>query len=695
MENKKLKININLKTGKYIFDDGEKIFTTLMKSGNISLISEMNSIRDEIIDEYGFSAEMISRVDPILYQKLKEYDAEKGTRYTTRYLNVAAKEIEREENEPMGVYLERCTRIRKKALEGTGIEIDYVMATRAEMKNMSLIEKLEVLRMAKRQTAIGATISEKSQYDEDKIKNDESIPVVENQVKEVEAGTESKEAPVQVVEANADGVTNESVVEPEIITEPKMAIPSFLQSVLDKREIPDTAISAEKVIDTVDTDAEMRENKIETPKVDTATEQPMKKEKTKVSRKTLSRRQTIQASKKAMRESRKMKNIYKQKLEQANKPQVAATQKQKSKAKAKPVADKEKKDVEFIPIKDGKMVGIDENRPSAIVRTFVLENPKKVSKEEVKLEQEEATPKAIIVETPKQEGIVRRYTRKLKNKADAIKNRMATSKDRLRRAAAVAAVGAVVIIAGILVIPKAIASIPLNTEQSSPVTIQAYDGVEKVSAKELEADAEAPVGTTVELERNDVSSYIRNIEMASAENVSEEENLSSGVPQTVEKIETETIVEETQSKVEEEIQVKDKEEIQEDGQGEIEQKDSKETTLESDSSSYLDSIRIGSRMKIDSGKYFANPDGSGKFGRFENHAGEAKILTIIGISTNDGYIPIMNDSGDVSLLELKQQYPDAKFSYHFEDENGHVLGWLTSESFENIAEQQVDDGMER
>ena len=59
----------------------------------------------------------------------------------------------------MGVYLERCAKIRKKALEETGIEIDYVMATRSEMQGMSLIEKLEVLRMAKRQTAIGATIS--------------------------------------------------------------------------------------------------------------------------------------------------------------------------------------------------------------------------------------------------------------------------------------------------------------------------------------------------------------------------------------------------------------------------------------------------------------------------------------------------------------------------------------------------------
>ena len=177
MENNKLKIKINLKTGKYAFDNEEEVYTTLMKNEDTSLISKMKRIRDEIVDEYGFSAEMISRVDPILYEKLKEYDAKKGTRYNTRYLNVVAKEIEKKENEPMGVYLERCAKIRKKALEETGIEIDYVMATRSEMQDMSLIEKLEVLRMAKRQTAIGATISEKSIYDEDIAKKDESAEI--------------------------------------------------------------------------------------------------------------------------------------------------------------------------------------------------------------------------------------------------------------------------------------------------------------------------------------------------------------------------------------------------------------------------------------------------------------------------------------------------------------------------------------
>ena len=101
-------------------------------------------------------------------------------------------------------------------------------------------------------------------------------------------------------------------------------------------------------------------------------------------------------------------------------------------------------------------------------------------------------------------------------------------------------------------------------------------------------------------------------------------------------------------------------------------------------------------MTIDKGVYFETPEGTGNCGSFENHAGEAKIISQIGIATDDGYISVTTD--DVTLLELKEKYPDAKFSYHIVDEKGHILGWLTSESLqENLLEnqQQVDDGMDR
>ena len=153
-----------------------------------------------------------------------------------------------------------------------------------------------------------------------------------------------------------------------------MTMPSFLQEVLDKRD---------SVGKNVETDTTMPEKRVEVVKAENSQEQTVKQERTRVAKKTLSRRQTIQASKKAMRESRKMKNIYKQKMQQDSKTQTTTTRpvrKEKPKTQQRATMDTPNKCVEFIPIKDGKMIGIDENKPSAIVRTFVLENPKKVKK---------------------------------------------------------------------------------------------------------------------------------------------------------------------------------------------------------------------------------------------------------------------------------------------------------------------------
>lgn len=68
-------------------------------------------------------------------------------------------------------------------------------------------------------------------------------------------------------------------------------------------------------------------------------------------------------------------------------------------------------------------------------------------------------------------------------------------------------------------------------------------------------------------------------------------------------------------------------------------------------------------MKIENGKYFASPDGTGNFGLFENYTDGVKELTIIDVITKDGVIVVKDPN--VSLYDLKQQYPDAKFSYHF------------------------------
>lgn len=136
--------------------------------------------------------------------------------------------------------------------------------------------------------------------------------------------------------------------------------------------------------------------------------------------------------------------------------------------------------------------------------------------------------------------------------------------------------------------------------------------------------------------------------------------------------------------------------VQEAGQKAPEEPEEK--SQEEQQKEYLSSIKVGSNMKIESGKYFASPDGTGNFGNFENYTDGVKELTIIDVITREGVIVVKDPN--VSLYELKQQYPDAKFSYHFvfrhSDGRTTTLGWLTENSMEQNIEidnpQQIDEG---
>ena len=108
---------------------------------------------------------------------------------------------------------------------------------------------------------------------------------------------------------------------------------------------------------------------------------------------------------------------------------------------------------------------------------------------------------------------------------------------------------------------------------------------------------------------------------------------------------------------------------------------------------YLSSIRVGTAMNISSGKFFASPEGQGNFGRFENYVEGVKEINMIDVMTDTQYITIKDPN--ISLYELKQQYPNAKFSYHIVCRNADgtttVLGWLTEESFEQNKDQEVQE----
>ncbi len=131
-------------------------------------------------------------------------------------------------------------------------------------------------------------------------------------------------------------------------------------------------------------------------------------------------------------------------------------------------------------------------------------------------------------------------------------------------------------------------------------------------------------------------------------------------------------------------------------------------------------------ISVESGMYFASPDGTGSHGSFENYQGCKKEMNIIGLATNEGYtkvgtalieqdeegnktryIQIKTESGDiivdadnVELAEsiVRQNYPDAQYmAIHFEaeHENGErtTLGWVRADISErnlNNTRSQVE-----
>lgn len=200
----------------------------------------------------------------------------------------------------------------------------------------------------------------------------------------------------------------------------------------------------------------------------------------------------------------------------------------------------------------------------------------------------------------------------------------------------------------------------------------------------------------ISTEMSKPDSYIRNITIEETR----EGEVVATVTERESSVEKSNIKETSSYKEMEETRVIDNSKIEENDNKELAESDNKideEAKVDiEEQQDYQDLVRVGARMNIQKGKFFETPEGTGKFGRFEKYADSKKIITIIGITTKDGYKSIK--SNDISLKELKEKYPDAKFSFHFADEKGSSLGWLTSNSFEETIQNEnseINDGFDR
>lgn len=265
------------------------------------------------------------------------------------------------------------------------------------------------------------------------------------------------------------------------------------------------------------------------------------------------------------------------------------------------------------------------------------------------------------------EPIQVRFTRKLKNAADSIRNKIHKPRKELLNICGCVAIAGLVLLAGIKGYQH------LNSDNSSNMISETMSAVQIVDEVGENQDNEQTIEPSVES--------------------GSEVDTSINIPSV-------SIVED------------------EDPSGSSDTRTDDEQTIVTDSQATLDN-QIGNIM-VDEGKYFSSPDGTGNYGYFENYQDCKKEMTIIGLATDSGYTKIGSklevkdeegnvqryiqiktsdgdvivDANDIELAEsiIRQNYPNANYmAVHFEAEHEDgertTLGWVRSD----ISEKSVDN----
>lgn len=598
-----LRVSVNIKQGVYIIseDDGKKIIEVPMNG----MYSKENAIaiREEIkkSNRHIVAKEKLESIDVGLYQALKQYDSQYGTNHSYNYADALGREILdsfysiRDKD-----YKEKMAEIRGKELEKAGINIQYNVSLFSKAKRLGLGEHIQAVRQAFKQKRNGAKVqvsnSKKPLLEAPAIiDKEEDIPAMPNAevLRKMKQEEKTKVQPIVSSEPPK--------AEPIIVIDPKAKAPQP-----ESKGTPVVqGINEEKEDEFVIGDA------MNGRRVAAVTRPPQEKKK-------LSRSKSIQASKKAQREAGKMKNRYKDvikaKAEKRAEAERRAAEGPKPKAEIKPE--------QIVPPEPDPIVEepkIEEKKPE---RKLVLSSKGAIAHE-----------------------YVTRFTRKIKDQADSIRNKIHIPKMNPTKIKGATTVTAIALTAALGI--GAIAGLHgyLESRQNAH-----------------KDDAKGP--QIVEQVKRDP-----NVDKDGIEYILENNKTQTQTPTKDLSTQTPTQTPVTQAPVQ--------------GEGQT------QTSEQDDQKEYLSSIKVGTALNITSGKYFETPEGQGNYGYFENFTDGTKIIQYIDVMTDEGYIIIKDDS--VSLYELKQQYPNAKFSYHMvcqsKDGTTRTLGWLTEDSLDQNKEQ--------
>ena len=646
------------KDGNYINNYSSKI----INEGRRELESVVKRLMEEN-PEFKASRETIKDVDYLMYKTLKEWDElnEDKTSYAIDYLKTVVQEFDMDEKPGLSIdtFEEECKKIRTKNLKNSGIEISYKVGLINANSDMSILDRIRGIKIAKRQQelmdveVINSFIIKKFYYLNDKDLTDSDIldnmeeKIVEETIRQYK------------LRDNADFFkeSQRKLDEQEELDEDYWLDDEDEEYWLDDGDDEGKNDVLDRISD------KLRRNKLkeETDEIN-AMSQKAKNVLEKMS-------QEIEQLKKDAKEE-----LLKDKIQEVDiRIKKAELEEQKQLANSAETTEKEES----------------------------AEQDNKDSEEESKIQEEDKSEnnKAFSEKNENQKNSKKRFwTRIIKSPKDSIKNKKYMPlKDRIKKRIIKGAI--TLITAGSVALTiysmtkignNITGKIDNPTEYETEYTLpndetefeqtESEIETETETINETEAETEAEIETETEKETKSKTKNATEIETETKSEIETEAEMKSETEaETEAEIETETETETVAPKVSEKTDEEKMEEFRQIAIG-----------------MYMDAFIIGEKPVVgdmlDNKIYYEMPDGSGKVGHFSNYnTYKVEHIEIIG---NDKWEPIYDEGK--SLTEILEKYPNRTgYSLHFSNsETNGGLGFITEPQLEEMINQKVNEIIE-
>ena len=598
MENNMLKVHLDLAKGTCTVsrNDGKEVIVREINDGTTNyyaknVMDERRKVIEKIEGKNGWIAsDLLKGIDPVLYDTLEAFDAKYGTEYRHKYANAASMSITYTEvgvpNMSMKnrkIYAKKAAAIRTEKLQEAGISIEYDVNPIKAAKEIGVMERINAIRTANAQKAVGAkvgksqgpSIIERITSLRDTVSQKINDARAQRIQKKLEASQKRLEASIPRDENGLiDDVPELSAEELKAMNLAQTGVTIDISNPTKQNPLaPDAAVSNPGKSGHVSLDS------VEEPNNNPTEEQPIQSpQMAQRAKKAMSRSKSIQASKNAARQAGRMKNSYQDRIKAKADAKKAAEEGRQKAAVAN--AEKAKKAAEAAKLQAERQ---------AIEKAIRIQEQKNAAK--AKRQAEEAA-KAL-----NDKKLSTRLSRKLKSMQDSIKNKahMPNVNEYKRKIT-----GAVTI-----AVEKAKKMKKEATVKFTRTLKNAQDSIKnKVHMPNLEGQQRKIAGVLATV------ALISAIGIGVARSNAKAENLQGPTQSTIETVEGgKTEINEIDNLVYK-GSLEDKKQMgainmgqEQQGSVNVNAGETQEKSAEEQQKEYLSSIRVGSNMKIDSGKY--------------------------------------------------------------------------------------------